>query len=176
MIYRGLGADDQESAGLFIRWFAPTDFDVAQKRIAKLILDKTSWDLVSPTAWRVVGFDASAVKTWLERYIFLARRERKELSGNESLFKNLFISEYGYSEADINLYVDAFKSASSAGYITEIIRRPWGYEPETPADVVSSVVKKSMLPVGILAVAAVAAYAFFSRGLPRYAASRVSPV
>jgi hypothetical protein len=174
MVYRGLGADEQESAGLFIRWVAPTDFDRAQKKIAEILLDQFSWDTVNPTVWRVVGFDGAAVGEWLSRYILTARQIKKPLIGNEEQYLAIFRDQYGYSTDDVHLYSDAFKLASNAGYITENISRPWGYEPETVADVVSASVKKSFLPVGILAVVAIAAYAFFSTGLPRYAATRAA--
>lgn len=166
----------QGEAPPFVRLVAPTDKQQVAYKIGEAIADEHSWDWVNPTVWRLVGFESGKVLAFLDDYMLIARQWKMSLEENPDTFMAYFVGNKGYPPDDVKVYFDKLLSLRRAGLVPDTVYRPWTYEQksvaEEAAETVSTAVRKATIPFIVLALGGIAAYAFFSTGLPRFAAGR----
>jgi len=168
-----LGISQQEPALPVVRLIAPTDIQEVAWKMGEYIGDRHSWDWINPSMWRIVGFESGNIIDFLQRYILVARQWKEPLTReNQDRFSSHFLSEYDYRESDLSEIFEAFFAIREAGLMPDTIYRPWSYEGTTLAEDIGAAAGKAVLPLGILAIAAVAVYAFFSKGAPAIAIAK----
>ena len=160
--YELLGRDETKSAGLFVRWVFPTDFD--------RILQNFNQGLIDSGNGKYTGFTGGKSEQFLRDYMRSAGEQKKSISdtGGFAYIISDMQKNYDYPSDALFAYMNTLNSLGKQGVIPESVLRPYDYEPTSIMDdigkVSSDVVKKATLPLGIIAVIAVGAYAFMSGG------------
>jgi hypothetical protein len=176
--YTPLGRDEQSTSGWFVRTLNPTDLEQVAYDMRNLLKEKLPWDYINPQLWRMIGMDGGPLLTWLKRVVLYARQRQISLAPETAgEFEQYLISEFDYPPDDTQLYLETYLDLYRANKIPQTIRQPWGYTPTTTGEDIAQTLTTTVAPIlFLLAVGSVAAYAFFSKGLPRMAARRRTAV
>jgi len=173
-----LGISEQEPALPFVRLVSPTDIQEVGWKMGGIIADKHTWDWLNPAMWRIVGFESGNVIKFLKQYILIARQWQISLTPeNKEQFKEYFVAQYEYRPDDLDELFDAFFQVRDAGLMPDTIYAPWTYESTTLAQDIGKAAGeavKSVFPKALLfGVLGIAAYAFFSRGIPKMTLEKI---
>jgi len=175
-VYQPLGRDEQAPAPLFVRLINPTDLQRVSVKMCELIRQRYGWlDRLNPwsSGYRLLGIECENVTEFLQNYIMIARQLRLQLNENTRAdFAAHMAEQFGYRAEDLDVWIEAFLQVKKAGMVPQSIAIPWAYEPTTVGEDVAKTVTRSLPVVALIGLAAVAVYAFSSRGLPRLAARR----
>lgn len=169
MNYEQLGRDEQESAGLFIRWISPTDFDKLQKSIAQTIADKYAWDLINPKLIALLGFDSGNVALFIREYMRIAETNKQYLHNDATyaMFFSAMQRDTTFSDSDLGEFLPALMELVKQGNVPPAILKPYDYEATSLASDIAGTAVKSILPLGTIALLAFGAYAFMSGGFSK---------
>lgn len=125
--YQMLGADETQSAGLFVRLVNPTEFDKAAEAIRARLKTEYNWDLFNAELWGLIGFAGGPVKKWLTLYIKESDRLGKPYYRNDLIqWENIF-AKYGYDKKTADTYLRVLRQLHSEGNISETIYNPNTY-------------------------------------------------
>lgn len=167
MVYETLGIDQTKPATGIADLFTDTDFDRARDQLSIVLYKNPAVNDIMKMAMPA-QFLRDIISVMRELNLTLTPETYQTIQ-----LRLLSRWPSRYTRLDyLDEYMNAFLQLSNDGLIPVSIMDPANYIPEPDKSIFETLTKNAALPFAGFALAAIAAYAFFSKGLPQLAAAK----